>query len=372
MHIPPFKLERYLSRYEFDVPYFLCGSDCESLSVGDLLALEPGAEEAFRNLRLGYTECPGDRRLRSAIAGQYAGMDPDEILVFAGAEEGIFIFMNTVLGPGDHIIVQYPAYQSLHEIARAIGCQVTYWRMNEDSAWSLDLDDLVRALRPTTRAIVINTPNNPTGSLMERDLFDGMIDIARDHGLYIFSDEVYRYLEHDPRARLPAIADVYEKGVSLGVMSKAYGLPGLRIGWIAAKDADLLQNMLQLKDYTSICSSAPSEFLSLIALHHHDELVARTMAIIEGNLSLVDGMFARWSEVFAWARPVAGSIGFPRLLADQHIEEFCDDLVGRCGVILLPGTAFDDDARHFRIGFGRLNMGDCLVRLEQYLEERFS
>lgn len=367
MNIPPFKLERYLARYEFEVPYFLCGSDCESFSVGDLLALEPGADEAFRNLRLGYTESRGDPRLRNAIAGRYAGMKPDNILVFAGAEEGIYVFMSSVLQPGDHIIVQYPTYQSLYELARASGCDVTCWRMDEESGWSLDLEDLKRAIRPTTRALVINTPNNPTGSLMKREVFDGLVDIARDNGIYVFSDEVYRFLEHDPRTRLPAMSDVYEKGVSLGVMSKAYGLPGLRIGWIATTDDDLMQKMQQFKDYTTICSSAPSEFLSTLALDHHEELVARNLAIITGNLSVLDGMIDRWNEVFEWVRPQAGSIGFPKLLGDRHAGEFCGILVDKCGVLLLPGGVFDYGDHHFRIGFGRKNMGECLTRLEQYL-----
>ena len=370
MTLPPFKLERYFAKYEFNAEFLLCSSDCEAMSIADLLALEPGSAEKFQSTWLGYTESPGDPGLRSCIAGLYASMNPDDILVFAGAEEGIFVFMNAVLSPGDHVIVQYPTYQSLYEIARAQGCEVTCWRMNEDSGWDLDLEDLKMAIRPTTRAIVINTPNNPTGSLMKREVFDGLIDIARDHGIYVFSDEVYRFLEHDPRTRLPAMADAYEKGVSLGVMSKAYGLPGLRIGWIATTAVDLLRDMVQFKDYTTICSSAPSEFLSSIALNHHEELVARNRGIIMGNLSLMDAMFGRWNEVFAWVRPVAGSIGFPRLLADQHIEEFCSELVEGYGVLLLPGMAFDYDSNHFRIGFGRQNMAECLVRLERYLEER--
>jgi aspartate/methionine/tyrosine aminotransferase len=368
MDIPLFKLERFLAQYEFEVPYFLCGSDCEAFSLGDLLALEPGADEAFRNLRLGYTESRGDPRLREAIAGRYAERNPDDFVVFAGAEEGIFVFMNAVLKPGDHVIVQYPTYQSLYEVARANGCEVTFWRMDEDDGWMLDLEDLKRAIRPTTRAIVINTPNNPTGSQMGREVFDGLIDIARDHGIYVFSDEVYRYLEHDPRTRLPAMADAYEKGVSLGVMSKAYGLPGLRIGWIATPDGDLLEKTVQFKDYTTICSSAPSEFLSLCALKHHDELVARNLAIIEGNLSLLDAMFGRWNGVFEWVRPKAGSIGFPKLLGGRQSEAFCTDLVEQCGVLLLPGEVFDYDAHHVRIGFGRKNMAECLARLECCLE----
>lgn len=367
MNIPPFKLERFLAQYEFEVPYFLCGSDCEAFSVGELLALEPGAEETFRNLRLGYTESRGDPGLREAIADRYAERNAGDILVFAGAEEGIFVFMNAVLGAGDHIIVQYPTYQSLYEVGRATGCEVTPWRMDEESGWSLDLDDLKEAIRPTTRAIVINTPNNPTGSQIEREVFDGLIEIARDRGIYIFSDEVYRFLEHDPARRLPAMADVYEKGVSLGVMSKAYGLPGLRIGWIATPDGDLLEKMVAFKDYTTICSSAPSEFLSLLALNHHDVLVARNLAIIEGNLSLLDAMFGRWKGVFEWVRPQAGSIGFPKLPGERQSEAFCTVLVERCGVLLLPGEVFDY-GHHVRIGFGRKNMAECLARLERCLE----
>ncbi|WP_299026362.1 aminotransferase class I/II-fold pyridoxal phosphate-dependent enzyme [uncultured Thermanaerothrix sp.] len=368
MKLSPFKLERFFARYEFNVRYVLCASDCETFSVRDLLALEPEAEARLLDLRLGYTESSGAPSLRQAIARLYTTMDPDEILVHSGAEEAIFTFMVAVLRPGDHIIVHSPCYQSLAEVARGLGCQVSFWPANESQGWGLDPQDLRRLIRPYTRAVVINVPHNPTGYLMPREVFDEIHRLTQKHGLILFSDEVYRELEYDPAQRLPAACDVNPQAVSLGVMSKAYGLPGLRIGWVATHRQDLLQAMAVVKDYLTICNSAPAEVLAEVALKHREVLLERNRAILSQNLEYLSSFFQRYPERLSWVPPRAGSVAFPRLL-EGDVEAFCEALVVKTGVLLAPGTLFDDMGNHFRLGLGRRNMPEALTLLEAFMEE---
>ncbi|MBD3305913.1 aminotransferase class I/II-fold pyridoxal phosphate-dependent enzyme [candidate division KSB3 bacterium] len=372
MKIPPFHLERFFARYEFDVPYLLCASDCESVSIQDLLALEPEAEAQLKQLWLGYTESTGHPDLRRAIAHLYQTIAPDQILVHAGAEEAIFIFMNVALERGDHVIVHDPCYQSLRDIAAALGCEVTKWTAQEQQGWALDVEWLARQITPRTKAIVLNCPHNPTGYLMQPDTFTQVLDLAREHRLWLFSDEVYRGLEYDEADRLPAACDCYDRAISLGVMSKTYGLAGLRVGWVATKSQEILQPMAELKDYTTICTSAPSEFLATLALRHHVQLAQRNRDIVRGNLALLQRFFMTYQQLFEWIPPKAGPIAFPRLKIERDSEAFCLDLAQKEGVLLLPGNYYDFGNRHFRIGFGRKNMLQALARFEDYLSRYVS
>jgi aspartate/methionine/tyrosine aminotransferase len=366
MKIRTFELERYFAQHEFSAPYLLCCSDCESFSVKELLEMEPGAEEGLRQLCLGYTESSGSPSLRREIAQLYQHVEAGQVLVHAGAEEAIFSFMNVVLDPGDHIIVHYPCYQSLSEIAQAIGCQVTRWVARPDSeavGWELDLDELRRHLRPDTKAVVVNCPHNPTGYLMSRVKWRELVALSQAHGFILFSDEVYRLLEYDEEERLPSLCDVDDRGVSLGVMSKSFGLAGLRIGWIATRNRALYEQMAAYKDYTTICSSAPSEFLAELALRHKNEILARNLDLVRSNLRILDRFFAEHERLFDWIPPRAGPIAFPSMRAEAGMdaERFCDDLVTHVGVLLLPGTVYGPEyGRHFRIGFGRENLARCI------------
>ena len=367
MQLPPFKLERYFAQYEFNVKHLLCGSDCQSFTIRELLALEPAAHDGILCQWLGYTEPQGSPSLRREICRLYESVRPEQVLVLAGAEEAIFLFMSAVLAAGDHVIVHWPCYQSLAEVALTIGCEVTRWEARELDGWRLDPDDLRRSIRSNTRAIVINTPHNPTGYLMAKDAFRRVSDIAREHGIILFSDEVYRESEHDEADRLPAACDLGEAGVSLGVMSKTYGLPGLRIGWIATRNAKVYARMAELRDYTTICNSAPSEFLAELALRHRAVLARRNLGIIRRNLELLDQFFDRHGDLFVWRRPKAGPIAFPRLLRGD-VDSFCHALAEKAGVLLLPGTVYGDDGNHFRVGFGREGLPEALDQLERFLE----
>jgi aspartate/methionine/tyrosine aminotransferase len=371
MKINDFKLEDFLAKYEFTVKYTLCSSDCESFNVKELLDLEKDSLENLNKLWMGYTETLGNFSLRKEISKLYSKITPDNIIVFAGAEEGIFVFMNALLETGNHVIVQFPAYQSLFEVANSIGCYLTKWLMKENDDWELDLEFLEQNVNKGTRCIIVNFPHNPTGHLISKEDLKKIVKIASDNNTYIFSDEVYRFSEYDKNERLPAVCDLYQKGVSLGVMSKSFGLPGLRIGWIATKDQDLYSKLASFKNYTTICNSALSEFFSILALRHKDYLLQRNLKLIFNNLKLLDSFFDKYRYLFKWIKPKAGSVAFPKIMINEDIEKFCADLIKEKSILLLPGTIFDFDNKHFRIGFGRKNMPEALDLLEEYVKKKY-
>jgi aspartate/methionine/tyrosine aminotransferase len=371
MKLEPFRLERYFAKYEFSTPYIMCASDCESMELREVLALEPDAAETFLSLRLGYTESLGAAELRQAITTLYKEITADQVIVHAGAEEAIFNFMNVALTSGDHVIVHAPYYQSLGEVARSLGAEVSEWRGDPERFWELDLEALRAALTPRTRVVVVNFPHNPTGFLPAPGFVRELSELSEKHGFIIFSDEVYRGLESDPADRLPAMADINDRAVSLGVMSKTFGLAGLRIGWTATRNERLFGELAAFKDYTTICNSAPSEFLATLALRNAEAVAGRNLRIIRENLDHLDAFFELHTDLFGWHRPKAGSVAFPALL-EGSVQQFCEELVETAGVLLLPGTLYTAELNSFRVGFGRRNMPEALRRLERYLRQPFS
>ena len=370
--LPDFSLETYFSRWEFAARYHLTASDAQSMSLAELLDLAtPDDREAFEQLHLGYTQTYGAPALREEIASLYADRLPGDILCFAGAEEGIYIAMRVLLEPGDHAIVVTPNYQSAETVPLAI-CEVTGVALDPDDHWSLDIDRVAAAIRPDTRLVSINFPHNPTGKILERERFDALVELCRKHGLWLFSDEVYRPLGPTGTIHLPAAVDVYERGLSLGVMSKAYGLPGLRIGWIACRDRDLLQRMERYKHYLSICNAGPSEQLALIALKARETILSRIRTLLDANLVHLDRFFARWADRFEWYRPDGGCIAYPRYLGSEGVDAFAAKLVETSGVLLLPATHYASallptPTDRFRIGYGRADCAEALAALDTYL-----
>jgi aspartate/methionine/tyrosine aminotransferase len=368
MELLPFRIERWYERYEFTTELMLSSSDCESVAVGELLALEDDARERLDALRLGYTEVPGSAELRGAIAAIYTTISKDDVVALAAAEEGIFAVEHAVLGPGDHAVVEVPCYESALNVARSTGADVDGWRRSYADGWGYDLDALERLLRPDTKLVYVNTPHNPTGTLMPADVLDRIAELCGERGAVLLCDEVYRELEHDPSARLPAACDLYQRGISLGSVSKTYGLPGLRTGWVACRDETLRDAIVDVKLYTTICSSAPSEFLSALALRHRERFVERNRALVLDNLALADGFVERHPDLVDWVRPTASPIGFPRL-AVRDTQAFCETLAADAGVLLLPGEVYDV-VGHVRLGLGRSGVPEALERLERYVAAR--
>ncbi len=366
--LPEFKLERYFGQWEFRARHLLSPSDCESMGVAQLLALaDDDGRRRWQELRLGYTESQGDPALREVIAGQYTTIAADQVLV-AVPEEAIFVAMQALLAPGQHVVTLHPAYQSLYDVARSIGCEVSPWRIRlepDGAGWWFDLDELAALIRPDTRLLVLNFPHNPTGYLPERGTLDKIIDLARRHGLFIFSDEMYRGLEIVSAARLPAVCDLYENSISLSGLSKAYGLPGLRLGWLTTHIHGFIEAGLKIKDFTTICHSGPSEILGLIALRAGEGLLARNLAIVRHNSSLAGAYLGEYPELFHWLPPQAGSIAFPAWTGPGSVEALCQSALDREGLMVVPGSIFDYPGPHFGVGLGRRNFPEALALLER-------
>lgn len=367
-----FRLETYFSKWEFSARFHLTASDAQSMTLAELLSLaDPQDREAFDRLWLGYTETFGAPALRELIAETYDGQGPEHILCFAGAEEGIYAVAHALLDRHDHAVAVTPNYQSLESVPLSL-CEVTGVPLDPERDWDLDLDRFEDALRPNTKLVLINFPHNPTGKIIGRDALDSIVAMCRRRGIWLFSDEVYRPLGAFPERHLPQVADLYERGLSLGVMSKAYGLPGLRIGWIASQDRDCLGRMERIKHYLSICNSAPSEMLAGIGLKARDRILARNNALVSRNLALLESFFAEFPDLFAWRTPDGGCIGYPRYLGSDGVDAFTERLVETSGVLLLPARIYASDLQptpgdRFRIGFGRAGLEHGLAAFRAHL-----
>ncbi len=262
-----------------------------------------------------------------------------------------------------------PCYQSLLDAPRHAGAKVLPWATRPENGWIPDLDELKKFLSPRTRAVLVNFPHNPTGALPGQDWFLELLSLAERHGFLVFSDEVYRFLEHDASRRLPAACDLSEQAVSLGVLSKSFGLPGLRIGWAASRNSQVLEAMARFKDYTTICNSAPSEFLARLALEHKNLILARNLELSLDNKTALAGFMERHADILEWTPPQGGPICFPKFTGKEKVEDLCERLVSRHGVLLAPGSLFHHEGNHFRMGFGRANFQEALKVLERALAE---
>ena len=372
--LPDFKLETHFSQWEFKAKYHLTASDAESLSMRELLAMAtPEEREEFEGLWLGYTETFGAPDVRQAIATTFKNRQASEILCFAGASEGIFAANSVILDSDSHAIVVTPNYQS-HETLPLAVCEATGVPLEPDDGWSLDIDRVAQAIRPNTRLVTINFPHNPTGAILPLDRYQALIELCRRHGIYILHDEIFNGLGPTGTQHLPLIADEYERGLSLNVMSKSYGLPGLRIGWIACADANIILRMERMKHYLSICNSAPSERLTKIALNHRNKLLSRNCKLVDENLKKWDAFFQRHPDLFDWQRPDGSCTAFPRYKGADGVDQFCRSLVEESGVLLLPGSIYQSElgatpVDRFRLGFGRKSLDEGLAAFESHLQQ---
>lgn len=371
--LPEFRLESYFGVWEFKARHHLTASDAQTLPLSQLIEMADDADRTrWENLSLGYIPSEGTRELREAIASTYDTVPADDVVAFAGAEEGLYCAMHALLASADHAVVLTPNYQSTESVPQSI-CAVSGVALHAEDNWALDIGEVRAALRPNTRLIAVNFPNNPTGKIVGSRTFGQLVALCRERGIYLFSDEVYRGVERDERKRLPQAADLYERALSLNVMSKAYGLPGLRVGWIACRDREVLAAMVRLKHYLSICNSSPSEVLSCIALKAGDRILKRNRDLTADNLRKLDAFFARHTDVFEWYTPDGGCVAYPRYLGDDGVERFCARLVDEAGVLLLPGSMYRSallpvPPDRFRIGYGRCGMDEALEAFERFMK----
>lgn len=370
-----FALEVYFARWQKLTRHHLTASDCETLTLAELLALASAEDRRqWETLPLGYGDPQGNLSLREAIAAAYHRIPADDILCFAGAQEAIHTTLRALLGPDDHAIIVVPNYQSTETIPLGL-CATTGVALDPRRRWSLDIDAVASAIRPNTKVVAINFPNNPTGKILEREQFDMLVSLCRRHGIWLFSDEVYRLIERDPAMRLPTAADAYERGISIAALSKSYGLPGLRVGWIACRDRTLLQRIGRVKHYFSISNAAPSEILARIALGTGDAILRRNRGIAAQNLVLLNDFFGANGDLFDWEVPDGGVVGYPRYKGGEGVEAFCARLIEEEGVLLLPASLYRSEllatpTDHFRIGFGRSDLAQGLDVMAACLRSR--
>ncbi|MDP2340798.1 MAG: aminotransferase class I/II-fold pyridoxal phosphate-dependent enzyme [Deltaproteobacteria bacterium] len=363
----PFALERYFAAHEFSAQRLLSSSDCDALSLDDVLAhADDDVTSRWQRLSLGYTESRGLPLLRQEIARQYRGVDVDDVLCVV-PQEGVLLGLSALVEPGVRVIATVPAYQSLIEVVRHRGGQVIPWQAREQAqGFAFDVDELRTLLRPgegpPVGVVVVNIPHNPTGALPTPAEWQEIVDVVRAAGARLFCDEMYRGLEHvstpeGPATTLASAVDVDDRALVLSGLSKSLSAPGLRAGWLVTRDRALLQRLAVMKDWTTLCAPAPVELLALAVLRRREELQASNRALIQKNLAVVDDVVAG-DPRFAWPRPRGGSVGLLRLLREPSASAFCERVLRETGSMLVPGGLFDFGGappgdQHVRLGLGR-------------------
>ncbi len=377
--LPDFRLETWFSKWEFAAAHSFTASDAQTMSVAEVLRLAGLTLDDIGGIDLGYRPTHGTHELREAVATQYDVIAPEDVLAFAGAQEALFWLLADLLRDGGHAVVTVPNYQSIETVPLASPASVSglpLWTgTGADLRWTLDLDRLTELLRPDTRVVAVNFPNNPTGFVPDRDTFVALARMCHDRGIVLVSDEVYRGIEVDPGTTLPHAADVTPSAVSVNVMSKSYGLPGLRVGWVATRDRALLDRLERRKHYTSICNPGLTEHLAAVALSVGGVIHDRNRAIVAGNIDLVRHFFAEYPDLFEFEAPIGGCVSFPRYLGADGPEVFARRAIEEAGVLTLPASIYCSSLAtvprdRFRIGFGRTGLPATLAALRPYLDSR--
>ncbi|MBZ0283145.1 MAG: aminotransferase class I/II-fold pyridoxal phosphate-dependent enzyme [Anaerolineae bacterium] len=367
MKLPPFQLDRFFDGRE-QTRFNVAGSVCNQRTVNAILSLEPDAWERLLNLELEYQAYSGHPHLKAAIADIYGTpIKSANIMVSTGSQEGIFALLHTLLEQGDRVIVQKPCYQQLAQIAESLGCEVISWGMSEDEVWKVDLDFLATQAIEGTKLIVINSPHNPTGFQFTQQEFNAVIEIARKQGIYLLSDEVFRFLEPNDSDHLPAAAEVYERAISVSDMSKTYGMPGARVGWLVTQDLKVLTEALTFKDYLTITGNAVGQFLSTIALRHYQIFIETNRLLLSENLDYFYAFMKRNPNRVAWAPPRAGTTAFIRYCDGTDTDELAENLYTKSGVLVAPSSKFNYGHHHIRIGYGSPTFKEAMQVFEDYL-----
>lgn len=357
MRYETFELERWMTTWELDVDCDIAESGILPLSLDDIYHLVPSdvgvrLERALHGTSLGYSEARGSIELRTSLANTYARASADDILVTTGAIESNFLLFNTLLDPGDHVVAVSPAYQQLHSVPRALGAELDLWSVVQGDTFSYDLNHLESLVRDDTKLIVINTPHNPTGAMLNADQLQQVVAIADRVGAWILSDEAYRWLEHPGGEKLPPpLHDTYDRAISVGTLSKPFGVPGLRIGWFAA-NADIASRAWSIRDYVSLSPAKMSDIIARVVIDERDRILPRNDQIITDNLAAANDFFERNAELVSWTPPPAGLLAMLRYTLDIPSRDLADRLASEARVMLAPGSSFGIE-HYLRIGIGQ-------------------
>jgi aspartate/methionine/tyrosine aminotransferase len=366
MKINDFELERYFAKYEFSTKYLISSSDCDGYSLEYILSCASQHDlELWNNLHFGYTDSAGSLFLREAIAAQYKTIGVDNVAVMSPGEAN-FILMNLLLEKGDEVVCMSPAYQSLHQVAQDLGAEVRWWRP-DDQSMDFNVEDLEKLISTKTKLIIVNFPHNPTGFLQTQEQWNAIIELAAKNNTILFSDEMYHQLVDEPSNNITAACDLYENAVSLWGMAKSFGLAGLRVGWMATHNKELLAKVLSFKDYLSICNNAAGEVLAKIALSNKEKFINPNIEKIKRNRHLFKEFASRHPNFISYFPPHAGSTAFVKLNISESALIYCESLVQKTGIMMVPSEMFGYGDKHVRIGFGRENFGEALREWENFV-----
>jgi aspartate/methionine/tyrosine aminotransferase len=374
MKIEKFGVERWMDLYETKCAYNLAETCVASLTVEELLTIcgKSDVLAEIKAMRLTYGHIPGSLRLRGAVAALYETIQPEDVLVAHGAIGANSLIYETLVEPGDRVVAVFPTYQQHQSIPKCYGAKVDFLSLRPENDFLPDLTEVERLLAPGVKILALNNPNNPSGSLMDLDCLKKIIDIAAVHGTYILCDEVYRGLNDEGDGFTASVADLYQKGVSTGSMSKVYSLAGLRLGWMATKVPGLLEEVMTHRDYNTISVGILDDFFAVVALESGDRILERSQTITRGNRRVL----AKWVDsqpLIDWVPPKSGTTALLKLGLPISSWDFCVSLVEKTGVMLCPGSALGLEG-WLRVGYGC--DPDTLVNglgiLSDYLTELYS
>lgn len=372
MDIPVFAVETWMSAYGKQAQYNIADTCADCMTMEELLAY--GCEDrsaalhnALFKTKLDYGDNTGSPELKSVVAGQYGEkIGTDNILLNNGAVFSNFLVLYTLIRPGDHVIGLHPSFQQLYEVPMSLGAKVDLWHLRPENDFVPDLDELRNLIRSNTKLIVINNPNNPTGTLLDRKMLTEIAEIARSCGAYILSDEVCLHMWTNDDLITPSIINVYEKGIATSSLSKAMSFPGLRMGWVAAPK-EVIQACTKRRDYLTISCGVLNDMLAIHAVTHIDEIMARNRTILRTNLNVLDEWKSTIPQVTC-ILPRAGTAALLKIGLPYASEVFCKELLQSSGVLLTPGSFFGMEG-YVRIGCAVNNImfKEGLVRAGEFL-----
>lgn len=352
MRIKPFAVEEWMNEWEVGAKYNIAETCVDSVSVNELFEITGEDKEAFLKefceRRLTYGDIEGAPEFRKGVCKLYKTVKPENIVPTHGATGANHHVFYTLLSPGDRVISIMPTYQQLYSIPESYGADLQVMELKKENGYLPDLDELKKLVTPETKMICINNPNNPTGALISRGMMDSIIEMAREVGAYILCDEVYRHLTQTDEW-CDSIVDLYEKGISVSSMSKVFSLAGIRLGWIATRDMDLVRNCLSHRDYNLISCGMFDEAIAAIALRHSDKLLARNKKIVRENLAILDQWVAEETHV-DYVKPMAGTTALVYYDLDIPSYDFCVEMYKTTGAFVTPGDCFEQPFS-MRIGY---------------------
>ncbi|MBM7642414.1 aminotransferase [Streptococcus loxodontisalivarius] len=371
MKLPRFGVEEWLNTYEKSATHDIAGVSISALTLAELFELTGDSQvdflEQVSQTKLDYGWIEGSPQFKEEVSKWYSNTKPQQILATNGATGANLLALYALIEPGDHVISLYPTYQQLYDIPKSLGAEVDFWEVKEELNWLPDLEGLRKLIRPNTKMICINNANNPFGALMDRAFLEELVTIADQVGAYILSDEVYPSFQEG--LDVPAIVDIYSKGISINSLSKSLSLPGIRVGWVAA-NLDVIDLLRDYRDYTLICTGVFDDLLATYALQHKELILERNRQIVETNFSILEKWLAQEPKASA-ILPEKVSTSFVKLDVEQPIEEFCIRLLNEEGVLLVPGSRFGIEG-HVRLGYcgSQKILSEALEKLSKVLHTK--